>query len=103
VAPSARLVAYGHVGDGNLHFNLSEPAGGGDRAAFLALQEDLGDAVHSCVREFRGSISAEHGIGQLKRELLARHKDPGALAAMRAIKQALDPRGILNPGKVLPD
>ncbi len=103
MAPAARLVAYGHVGDGNLHFNLSEPAGGGDRAAFLALQEDLGHAVHACVQEFRGSISAEHGIGQLKRELLARHKDPVALAAMRAIKQALDPRGILNPGKVLPD
>ncbi len=103
VAPSARLVAYGHVGDGNLHFNLSEPAGGGDRAAFLALQEDLGHAVHACVQEFRGSISAEHGIGQLKRELLARHKDPVALAVMRSIKQALDPRGILNPGKVLPD
>ena len=103
VAPCARLVAYGHVGDGNLHFNLSEPAGGGDRTAFLALQEDLGHAVHACVQEFRGSISAEHGIGQLKRELLARHKDPVALAAMRSIKQALDPRGILNPGKVLPD
>ena len=103
VAPCARLVGYGHVGDGNLHFNLSEPAGGGDRTAFLALQEDLGHAVHACVQEFRGSISAEHGIGQLKRELLARHKDPVALAAMRSIKQALDPRGILNPGKVLPD
>ena len=103
VAPSARLVAYGHVGDGNLHFNLSEPAGGGDRAAFLALQQDLGHAVHACVQEFKGSISAEHGIGQLKRELLARHKDPVALAVMRSIKQALDPRGIMNPGKVLPD
>jgi FAD/FMN-containing dehydrogenase len=55
------------------------------------------------VQEFGGSISAEHGIGQLKRELLARHKDPVALAVMRSIKQALDPRGILNPGKVLPD
>ncbi|MGB7904071.1 MAG: FAD-binding oxidoreductase [Steroidobacteraceae bacterium] len=103
VAPSARLVAYGHVGDGNLHFNLSEPAGGGDRAGFLALQQALDHAVHACVQEFGGSISAEHGIGQLKRELLARHKDPVALAVMRSIKQALDPRGILNPGKVLPD
>jgi FAD/FMN-containing dehydrogenase len=103
VAPTARLVAYGHVGDGNLHFNLSEPAGGGDRAAFMAQQEAVGHAVYACVREFSGSISAEHGIGQLKRELLARYKDPVALAAMRAIKQALDPRGIMNPGKVLPD
>ncbi|MDH4312657.1 MAG: hydroxyacid dehydrogenase, partial [Gammaproteobacteria bacterium] len=103
VAPSARLVAYGHVGDGNLHFNLSEPAGGGDRAGFLALQEALGHAVHACVQEFGGSISAEHGIGQLKRDLLAQYKDPVALAAMRSIKRALDPRGIMNPGKVLPD
>jgi len=100
VAPTARLVAYGHVGDGNLHFNLSEPAGG-DRQGFLAMQDAIGEAVHACVREFLGSISAEHGIGQLKRDLLARHKDPVALATMRSIKQALDPRGILNPGKVL--
>jgi D-lactate dehydrogenase (cytochrome) len=102
VAPTARLVAYGHVGDGNLHFNLSEPADHADRAAFLALQDALGEAVHACVREFGGSISAEHGIGQLKRGLLARHKDPVALATMGAIKRALDPNGILNPGKVLP-
>jgi FAD/FMN-containing dehydrogenase len=103
VAPAARLVAYGHVGDGNLHFNLSEPAGGDERAAFIEAQEAIHDAVHDCVREFNGSISAEHGIGRLKRNLLARYKDPVALAAMRAIKRALDPRGILNPGKVLPD
>jgi FAD/FMN-containing dehydrogenase len=103
IAPDARLVAYGHVGDGNLHFNVSEPASGRQRQAFLDLQPALADAVHAIVAAFHGSISAEHGIGQLKRELLARHKDPTALAAMRAIKQALDPRGILNPGKVLPD
>jgi FAD/FMN-containing dehydrogenase len=103
VAPTARLVAYGHVGDGNLHFNLSAPAGGGDDSGFLALKDAVGEAVHACVHEFRGSISAEHGIGQLKRDLLARYKDPVALAAMRSIKQALDPRGILNPGKVLSD
>ncbi len=103
IAPDARLVAYGHVGDGNLHFNVSEPASGRQRQAFLDLQQPLADAVHACVAAFHGSISAEHGIGQLKRELLARHKDPTALAAMRAIKQALDPQNILNPGKVLPD
>jgi FAD/FMN-containing dehydrogenase len=103
VAPDARLVAYGHVGDGNLHFNLSEPVGGGAHAGFLASQDAINDAVHECVRRFGGSISAEHGIGQLKRELLRRYEDPAALAAMRAIKQALDPQGILNPGKVLPD
>jgi FAD/FMN-containing dehydrogenase len=103
VAPLARLVAYGHVGDGNLHFNLSEPAGGHGRAGFLASEAALNTAVHDCVREFGGSISAEHGIGQLKRATLARYKDPVALDAMRAIKRALDPHGILNPGKVLPD
>jgi FAD/FMN-containing dehydrogenase len=103
VAPAARLVAYGHVGDGNLHFNLSEPVDGRHRAGFLALQGEINDRVHDCVREFRGSISAEHGIGQLKRSALARYKDPVALDAMRAIKRALDPHGILNPGKVLPD
>ena len=103
IAPDARLVAYGHVGDGNLHFNVSEPADGRQRQAFLDLQQPLAEAVHACVADFRGSISAEHGIGQLKRELLARYKDPTALAAMRSIKRALDPHHILNPGKVLPD
>jgi FAD/FMN-containing dehydrogenase len=103
IAPQARLVAYGHVGDGNLHFNVSEPPDESQRQAFLDLQQPIADAVHACVAECRGSISAEHGIGQLKRGLLARHKDPTALAAMRAIKHALDPRNILNPGKVLPD
>ncbi|HWJ07182.1 MAG TPA: FAD-binding oxidoreductase [Steroidobacteraceae bacterium] len=103
VAPRARLVAYGHVGDGNLHFNLSEPAGSTDRAAFLALQEAVNTAVHDCVHAFGGSISAEHGIGRLKRDLLQRYEDPVAYASMRAIKQALDPRNILNPGKLFPD
>ena len=103
VAPDARLVAYGHVGDGNLHFNLSEPEGGRHRAEFMALEARIHAAVHDCVASFNGSISAEHGIGQLKRPVLARYKSPVALDAMRAIKRALDPRGILNPGKVLPD
>jgi D-lactate dehydrogenase (cytochrome) len=103
IAPNARLVAYGHVGDGNLHFNVSEPAGRESTAAFLSLQEAIGGAVHDCVHAFGGSISAEHGIGRSKRELLRRYEDPVALAAMRQVKRALDPRGILNPGKVLPD
>ena len=102
IAPDARLVAYGHVGDGNLHFNLSEPAGGTGRDAFLAREQALHDAVHDCVAALGGSISAEHGIGQLKRDALARYKDPVALEIMRAIKRALDPKGIMNPGKVLP-
>ncbi len=98
--PGARPVAFGHMGDGNIHFNISQPVGA-DRAAFLALWDEVGDIVHGVVAKFGGSISAEHGIGQLKRELLRRVKDPTALEAMRAIKAALDPRGILNPGKLL--
>jgi FAD/FMN-containing dehydrogenase len=101
IVPMARMVAYGHVGDGNLHFNVSEPAGG-DRSAFMAREADIHSAVHEVVRQYRGSISAEHGIGQLKRAQLARYKDPVSLDLMRAIKHSLDPRGIMNPGKVLP-
>ena len=102
IVPMGRMVTYGHVGDGNLHFNVSEPAGG-DRAAFMSLEAEIQTAVHEIVRRYRGSISAEHGIGQLKRAQLARYKDPVALDVMRAIKRSLDPRGIMNPGKVLPD
>ncbi len=98
--PGARPVAFGHMGDGNIHFNISQPVGA-DRAAFLALWDEVGDIVHGVVEKFGGSISAEHGIGQLKRDLLRRVKDPTALEAMRAIKAALDPRGTLNPGKLL--
>jgi FAD/FMN-containing dehydrogenase len=98
--PGARPVAFGHMGDGNIHFNISQPVGA-DRAAFLALWDEIGEIVHGVVEKFGGSISAEHGIGQLKRELLRRVKDPTALEAMRAIKAALDPKGILNPGKLL--
>ena len=103
IAPGARLVAYGHVGDGNLHFNVSEPAGALDRQAFLALQPALAEAVYERVRQFRGSISAEHGIGQLKRAELARYKGAVDIAMMRLIKTAFDPNGIMNPGKVLPE
>jgi len=101
LAPEARLCAYGHVGDGNLHFNFSAPVGG-DRAAFLALGPAIEDAVYAVAVAHGGSISAEHGIGQLKRGALARFKDPAGLAVMRTLKRALDPKGILNPGKVLP-
>ncbi len=98
--PGARPVPFGHMGDGNIHFNVSQPVGA-DRAAFLARWDEVGDIVHGVVARFGGSISAEHGIGQLKRDLLRRVKDPTALEAMRAIKAALDPKGILNPGKLL--
>jgi len=102
VMPDARLVTYGHAGDGNLHFNLSV-ARGGDDAQFLARGHDVEAAVLGIVDEFHGSISAEHGIGQLKLEQLISHKGAVALAVMRSIKQALDPNGIMNPGKVLAD
>jgi FAD/FMN-containing dehydrogenase len=102
IVPAGRMVAYGHVGDGNLHFNVSEPPGGG-RAAFAARESEIQSAVHAIVRRFHGSVSAEHGIGRLKRAELAQHKSPVALETMHAIKRALDPKGIMNPGKVLPD
>ena len=100
LVPGSRVVPFGHVGDGNLHFNVSQPVGG-DKAAFLARWEEVNEAVHAVVARFGGSISAEHGIGTLKRDLLPRYKDPVALELMRTIKAALDPNGIINPGKVL--
>jgi D-lactate dehydrogenase (cytochrome) len=100
LAPGARLVAYGHLGDGNLHFNLSEPAGG-DGGALAARTAEIRRAVHDLVAGHGGSFSAEHGIGQSKVGELERYEDPAALDLMRAIKQAIDPRGIMNPGKVL--
>ena len=100
VIPGARLVSYGHLGDGNLHFNASPPAGG-DAAEFLSRGPELQRAIHDLVARFRGSFSAEHGIGRLKIDELARYEDPVALDLMRGIKQLLDPAGIMNPGKVL--
>jgi FAD/FMN-containing dehydrogenase len=102
LAPGARLVAYGHLGDGNLHFNLSAPAGDGG-LALQASVDVIQRAVHDLVAAHGGSISAEHGIGQLKIGELARYEDPAALDLMRRIKQAIDPQGIMNPGKVLAD
>jgi FAD/FMN-containing dehydrogenase len=101
IVPTGRMVTYGHVGDGNLHFNVSEPPGG-DRAAFLAQEHAIQSSVYTLVKRYGGSISAEHGIGRLKRGDLARFKNQVDLAVMRAIKHALDPNGIMNPGKVLP-
>jgi D-lactate dehydrogenase (cytochrome) len=100
ITPDSRLLPYGHLGDGNLHFNLSEPIGG-NAAQFLALAPRIHRAMHDLVAAYGGSFSAEHGIGQLKREELVRYKHPVALEVMRSIKQALDPKGIMNPGKVL--
>lgn len=98
--PDGRLVAYGHVGDGNLHFNLNQ-APGADAAAFLARGATVMRAVHDLVASLGGSFSAEHGIGRLKVGELERYAQPVELELMRAVKRAFDPHGILNPGKVL--
>jgi FAD/FMN-containing dehydrogenase len=98
--PGCRPCPFGHLGDGNIHFNISQPVGA-DKDGFLARWHDMNDVVHAVVRRHGGSISAEHGIGILKRDELARVKDPVALAVMRALKTTLDPNNILNPGKVV--
>jgi FAD/FMN-containing dehydrogenase len=100
ITPQGRIVAYGHLGDGNLHFNVTQPANG-DAAAFEALAPRINRAVHDLIARYGGSFSAEHGIGRLKRGELQRYKSPVALDIMRSIKHALDPKGIMNPGKVL--
>ncbi|MFA9217400.1 MAG: FAD-binding oxidoreductase [Sphingomonadaceae bacterium] len=98
--PGCQLVCFGHLGDGNLHYNVAPPAGISNQE-FLANQDAANRVVHDSVMDFGGSISAEHGIGALKREQLAHYKTPLELNLMRAIKAALDPLGIMNPGKVL--
>jgi FAD/FMN-containing dehydrogenase len=98
--PGARLIAYGHLGDGNLHFNFSPPPGG-DSAAFAARNEEVTRLVHDEVAAHGGSFSAEHGVGQSKVADLRRYEDPVALDLMRQLKRALDPLNIMNPGKVL--
>jgi FAD/FMN-containing dehydrogenase len=98
--PGCRPVPFGHFGDGNLHYNISQPPGM-DKEEFLARWEEVSALVHDIVLEFGGSISAEHGIGFMKREMLKKARSPLELEMMRALKQALDPKGILNPGKLL--
>jgi D-lactate dehydrogenase (cytochrome) len=93
-------VPFGHVGDGNIHFNVSQPVGA-DQAQFLARWGEVNAVVDKIVLKYHGSISAEHGIGKLKRDSLPKVKDPVALELMRGLKRMLDPNGILNPGKVL--
>ena len=100
ICPGARPLAFGHFGDGNVHYNICQPLEM-PTAAFLGLWRPLQEAVNEAVLAFGGSISAEHGIGVMKREALARVKSPVELELMRAIKTAFDPKGILNPGKVL--
>jgi FAD/FMN-containing dehydrogenase len=100
VLPGLRVCAFGHFGDGNIHFNLSQPVDM-EKAAFLARWAEFNRIVHDIVDAMGGSIAAEHGIGLLKREELERYKDPVALDVMRTLKRALDPHNILNPGKVV--
>ncbi|HUE47442.1 MAG TPA: FAD-binding oxidoreductase [Aestuariivirgaceae bacterium] len=107
LVPGARPVPFGHIGDGNIHFNVSQPPesgkDGADKAAFLARWENVAAAVHDVVLRLGGSISAEHGIGQLKRHLMPAVRSPVELGLMRDVKRLLDPNNILNPGKMLPE
>jgi FAD/FMN-containing dehydrogenase len=97
--PGARPVTFGHLGDGNLHFNFNAPKGGND-TAFVARRTQVARIVHDIVRDFGGSFSAEHGIGVMKREELQRYKSAVEIDAMRGLKRTLDPKNILNPGKI---
>jgi FAD/FMN-containing dehydrogenase len=99
--PDVRVVPFGHMGDGNIHFNLEQPAGS-DAAWFLAQDHAIMDAVNEVVREYDGSFSAEHGIGRLKPYMMPDWRGGAELELMRRIKAAIDPVGIMNPGKVLP-
>jgi FAD/FMN-containing dehydrogenase len=98
--PGSRLLPFGHVGDGNIHYNATQPEGA-DKEKFLARWDEVNAVVFAVVKKFGGSISAEHGVGVMKRDILHLYKDPVALDLMRGLKKMLDPNGILNPGKVL--
>jgi FAD/FMN-containing dehydrogenase len=98
--PGIRPMAFGHVGDGNIHFNLTQPEGA-DTAAYLARWQEFNDIVHGIVRDLHGSISAEHGVGRLKRDEITHYKAPIEIELMRRVKHALDPDNIMNPGKLV--
>ncbi|CAM1640080.1 C-terminal [Bartonella apihabitans] len=100
ISPGARIVCFGHMGDGNLHYNVSQPVGA-DKQAYLSLWGEMNHRVHTLVMSYNGSFSAEHGIGQLKRKELVAFKSPVALSLMQSIKQLFDPKNIMNPGKML--
>jgi len=101
LVPGIRPVPFGHMGDGNIHFNFSQPVGADPKSFMASADEGLHAAIYEIVLKLGGSVSAEHGIGQLKVDLLRQVKDPVALQMMRSIKTALDPNNILNPGKML--
>ncbi len=98
--PGCRPVPFGHMGDGNIHFNVSQPVGA-DKAGYLAKWDAMNEVVHAIVRRYDGSVAAEHGVGRLKRALIAETKDPVEIDLMRRLKATLDPQGILNPGRVV--
>jgi D-lactate dehydrogenase (cytochrome) len=98
--PGARPLPFGHLGDGNIHYNVNQPVGA-DKVEFLKSWDEVNATVFAVVKKYGGSISAEHGVGVMKRDLLPSVKDPVALDLMRSLKRMLDPKGILNPGKVL--
>ena len=98
--PGSQPLPFGHVGDGNIHYNVTQPEGS-DKDQFLARWDEVNAVVFAVVKKFGGSISAEHGVGVMKRDILPQYKDAVALDLMRAIKSTLDPNNILNPGKVL--
>lgn len=98
--PGCRPVPFGHMGDGNIHFNVSQPEGG-DRQAFLSRWNEMNAVVHGVVRKYDGSVAAEHGVGRLKVDLLAEVKPPLDLELMGRLKDAFDPLGILNPGRII--
>jgi FAD/FMN-containing dehydrogenase len=98
--PGARPLPFGHLGDGNIHYNVTQPEGA-DKAEYLKRWDEVNAVVFAVVKKYGGSISAEHGVGVVKRDLLPAVKDPVALDLMRTLKRTLDPKGILNPGKVL--
>ena len=99
--PGVRLVNFGHLGDGNLHYNVQAPQGQDDKVFVREMEDRVSTLVFESVARFKGSISAEHGIGSQKVDKLPRYKDPVALGMMRSIKQALDPQNIMNPGRVI--
>ena len=98
--PGSRPMPFGHVGDGNIHYNITQPVGA-DKTEYLKRWDDMNDVIYKIVLKHGGSVSAEHGVGIVKRDYLPKIKDPVAYDLMKTLKRTLDPNGILNPGKVL--
>ena len=98
--PKARIYPFGHLGDGNIHYNITQPVGETPES-FMERQPEINALIHALVVEMDGSVSAEHGVGRLKRDLIARTKNPVELELMRSLKHTLDPYQIMNPGKVI--